>query len=176
MSTCDLPIDMVYLYVNSNDEEWVVKRNQYTMDQNNGACRFRDNKELMYSLRSVEKYAPWIRNIYIVSNSSMPDWLNTNHPKIHIIAHEEIMPPDILPCFNSNVIESFIHMIPGLSEFFLYANDDMFFCNYVTPDFFVKDGKPVVRMMKRQPLSIAPHINSGMLSNSAVVPIGRSSK
>ncbi|MBQ1770769.1 MAG: hypothetical protein II000_02330 [Clostridia bacterium] len=110
------------------------------MDQNISVCRFRDNKELMYSLRSVEKYAPWIRNIFIVSNSSMPAWLNTDHPKLHIISHETIMPADSLPCFNSYVIESYLHRIPGLSEIFLYANDDMFFGNHVSPDFFIKHG------------------------------------
>lgn len=150
MSAYDLPIDLVYLYVNSSDEAWIAKRNQYTMDQNNSACRFRDNKELMYSLRSVEKYAPWIRNIYIVSNSSMPDWLNTDHPKLHVVDHEMIMPPDSLPCFNSYVIESYLYKIPGLSEIFLYGNDDMFFGNHVSPDFFVKDGKPIVRMLKKE--------------------------
>lgn len=149
MSVYDLPIDLVYLYVNSSDEAWIAKRNQYAMDQINGACRFRDNKELMYSLRSVEKYAPWINNIYIVTDSSIPDWLNADHPKLHIVQHEEIMPPEILPCYNSNVIEAHIWRIPNLSEIFLYANDDMFLCNNATPDFFVKDGKPLVRMQRK---------------------------
>ena len=156
MSTYDLPIDLVYLYVNSSDEAWIAKRNQYAMDQNNSVCRFRDNKELMYSLRSVEKYAPWIRNIYIVSNSSMPAWLNTDHPKLHVVGHEIILPTDSLPCFNSSVIECYLHRIPGLSEIFLYANDDMFFGNHVSPDFFVKDSKPIVRMVKND---IAPTNN-----------------
>ena len=153
MSTYDLPIDLVYLYVNNSDEEWIAKRSQYAMDQSNSICRFRDNKELVYSLRSVEEYAPWIRNIYIVSNSSMPDWLNTDHPKIHVIDQESIMPSSIQPCFNSNVIESHLYKIPGLSEIFLYACDDMFLGNHVSPDFFVKDAKPIVRMKKKE---IAP--------------------
>ena len=168
MSTFTAPIDLVYLYVNSSDEEWVNKRNQYAMDHNNSACRFRDNHELMYSLRSVEKYAPWIRNIYIISNSAMPDWLNTNHPKLHIVEHEDIMPPNILPCFNSNVIESYLYKIPGLSEIFLYANDDMFFGNAVSPDFFVKDGKPIVRMIKK---AVTPdsYYNMAILNSKKIV-------
>ena len=150
MPTYDLPIDLVYLYVNSSDETWIAKRNQYAMDQSNSVCRFRDNKELMYSLRSVEKYAPWIRNIYIVSNSSMPAWLNTDHPKLHVVDQESIMPSNIQPCFNSSVIEAYLYKIPGLSEIFLYACDDMFFGNYVSPGFFVKNGKPIVRMQKQE--------------------------
>ena len=149
MSTYDHPIDLVYLYVNGNDEEFLAKRSQYAKDQINGICRIRDNKELMYSLRSVEKYAPWINNIYIVTDSSMPDWLNTDHPKLHIVQNEEIMPSDILPCYNRHLLEAHLWRIPNLSEIFLYANDDMLFCNDVTPDFFVKDGKPLVRMRRQ---------------------------
>lgn len=148
MSAYDLPIDLVYLYVNSSDEAWIAKRIQYAMDQSNSTCRFRDNEELIYSLRSVEKYAPWIRNIYIVSNSCMPAWLNTDHPKLRIINQESIMPSNTQPCFNSSVIEAYLYKIPGLSEIFLYACDDMFFGNHVQPDFFVENGKPIVRMQK----------------------------
>ncbi len=163
MPTCELPIDLVYLYVNNGDEEWVAKRKQYAIDRDNSTCRFRDNKELVYSLRSVEEYAPWIRNIYIVSNSSMPDWLNTDHPKLHVIEQDSIMPPDIQPCFNSNVIESFLYKIPGLSEIFLYACDDMFFGNHVSPDFFVENGKPIVRMQNRE-ITPAKHYFKALLN------------
>ena len=45
-------------------------------------------KELRYSLRSVEKYAPWIRNIYIVTNGQIPSWLKVDHPRLTIVSHE----------------------------------------------------------------------------------------
>ncbi|MBO4862846.1 MAG: hypothetical protein J5517_00625 [Eubacterium sp.] len=145
-----MDIDIVYTYVNSKDEEWVQTRNEnLNMDEIND-CRFRDNDELLFSLRSIEKYAPWIRKIYIITNSSMPEWLDTSNEKIVIVRHEEIMPESILPCYNSNVLEKFFWEIEGLSEIFLFANDDMYFCNHVTKDFFVKDGKPIVRMRKRE--------------------------
>ena len=141
-------MDLVYLYANGNDKEWLEKRKQYAQDKGNGACRYRDNNDLLFSLRSVEKYAPWIRRIYIVTDCSLPEWLNTQHEKIRIVDHREIMPAELLPCYNSNVIESFLTRIPDLSEVFLYANDDMFFGRDVSPGFFVRNGKPVVRMMK----------------------------
>ncbi len=145
-----MDIDLVYLYVNSRDEAWLSRRRQYSQEGRNGIYRFRDNDELMFSLRSVEKYAPWIRTVYIVTDSSMPEWFNTENRRVHIVPHDEIMPPEILPCFNSNVIESYISNIPGLSEVFLYANDDTFFGNEVTPEFFFKDGKPVIRMWEKE--------------------------
>ena len=143
-----MDIDLVYNYVNGNDTEWVEKRNQFAMNEHNTACRFRDNKELLYSLRSVEKYAPWIRRIYIIMDSKVPEWLNLDNDKLRIVTHEEIIPAEYLPTYNSNVIEQHMFNIEGLSEIFLYANDDMFFGNHVSEDFFVKDGKPVIRLVK----------------------------
>lgn len=141
-----MDIDLVYNYVNSNDIEWIERRNKYGKDNCNHECRFRDNYELRYSLRSVEKYAPWIHNIYIVMDSKVPEWLDVSNEKIHIIRHEEIMPKELLPCYNSNVIEFCIDNIPNLSEIFIYANDDMFLGGYVNEAFFVQNGKPIIRM------------------------------
>lgn len=52
--------------------------------------RFADNEELKYSLRSVQKFAPWIRNIHIVTNGQIPAWLNLEHPKINLVTHRVI--------------------------------------------------------------------------------------
>lgn len=143
-----MELDIVYNYVNGNDKEWVNRRSRYVLDRNNSECRFRDNRELMYSLRSVEKYAPWIRKIFILMDSRVPEWLNTDNDRIVIVDHQEFMPEQLLPCYNSNVIEAHLAEIPGLSDIFLYANDDMFFGREVSKEFFVEDGKPVVRMVE----------------------------
>lgn len=145
-----MEIDLVYCYVNGNDEEWKKKRQSYAADEETTVCRFRDNSELKYSLRSVEKNAPWIHRIFIVvdSESQIPDWLDTSNPKIKIIFHRDIIPEQYLPCFNSNVIESYLYRIPGLAEVFLYANDDVFFGNRVVKDFFVSGEKPLVRLVE----------------------------
>jgi hypothetical protein len=101
-------------------------------------------------LRSAEKYAPWIRKIFIVTDNQTPEWLDTTNPKIKIVDHKEIMPEAGLPCFNACVIEYFICKIPDLSEHFLYANDDMFFNADVQPScFFEKDGYPIIRLRKK---------------------------
>lgn len=148
-------IDFVYLWVDGNDPEWQAKRNAFignTQKKSAVNCegRYANNDELKYSLRSIELYAPWIRNIYIVTDNQTPSWLDTSNPKVKIIDHKEIMPVQSLPCFNSCLIEHFIHRIPGLAEHFLYGNDDMFFNKPVTPDmFFTTDGFPIIRFNRR---------------------------
>ena len=155
MSNKRIEIDMVYLWVDGSDPEWLKKRQQFMGTPTRSAeadteGRYANNDELKYSLRSAEKYAPWIRQIFIVTDNQIPIWLNTNHPKVKVIDLTEIMPPEVLPSFNSNVIESHLYRIPGLSEHFLYANDDMFFNAPVLPDFFfANDGYPIVRLKRK---------------------------
>lgn len=149
-----IDIDLVYLWVNGNDPKWIAKRNACIGEPSEMAenCqgRYVDNGELKYSLRSVEKYAPWIHKIFIVTDHQIPEWLDTSHPKIRIVDHSEILPAECLPCFNSVVIEHHLHLIPGLSEHFLYANDDMYMNRPVTPDtFFAKDLLPIIRLNRR---------------------------
>lgn len=149
-----MDIDLVYLWVNGNDPEWIAKREAciggLSKAEENCKGRYVDNDELKYSLRSVEKYAPWIRKIFIVTDNQTPAWLDTSHPKIRIVDHTEIMPAECLPCFNSVVIEHHLHRIPGLSEHFLYANDDMCINKPVAPEtFFAKDSLPKIRLNYR---------------------------
>lgn len=88
------------------------------------------------------KYAPWVRNIYIVTNGQIPSWLNLSHPKIHIVTHTAIFSNQThLPTFASPSIESNIHRIPGLSDHFLYLNDDTMFGQPVYPEDFYTESK-----------------------------------
>jgi hypothetical protein len=87
-------------------------------------------------------FAPFVRHIYIVSDNQTPEWLNTAHPKISLVSHEEIFADDsCLPTFNSHAIESQLHHIAGLAEHFIYFNDDVFLGALCTPeDFFEANG------------------------------------
>lgn len=149
-------IDLVYTWVDGNDPLWIAKRKNlsgstFSNDDSDCVGRYANNDELKYSLRSVERYAPWIHKIYIITDRQIPEWLDISNPKIKIIDHTEIMPAEALPCFNSQVIEHCICNIPDLTEHFLYANDDTFINRYVSPrDFFASDGFPIVRMNRRQ--------------------------
>jgi hypothetical protein len=149
---------MVYLWVNGADPKWAAKKNAALVKAGRvpptaaTANRFDDNYELKYALRSMEKFAPWINHVYIVTDNQRPDWLNDN-PKVTVVDHKDIIPKDYLPVFNSNAIEMFLGNIAGLSEHFLFANDDFFFNRPVRPDFFFdKDGNPIV-MMQEKPWS-----------------------
>ena len=99
--------------------------------------RYVNNDELKYSLRSVERYAPWIRKIFIVTDDQTPEWLDIENPKIKIIDHKEILPAESLPCFNSNVLEHFLCKISNLSEYFILSNDDTFFNKIVSSTTFL---------------------------------------
>lgn len=106
------------------------------------ASRFADNQELRYSLRSVEKYAPWVRMIFIVTNGQIPSWLNLDNPRVKVITHSEIFTNNShLPTFSSPAIESHLHKIPGLSKKFIYLNDDVMFGTEVWPDDFFTHSK-----------------------------------
>ena len=151
--------DLVYLWVDGNDPKiiekrnfWLRKTNRPVNEQALNKCRFVDNEELKYSLRSVQMYAPWVNNIYIVTDNQIPKWLNTSHPKIHIVDHTEIMPKEALPTFNSSAIEACLHKIKGLSEHFIFSNDDMFFARPTDFHFFFdENGLPIFRLGKELP-------------------------
>lgn len=143
----EMNIDLVYLWVDGSDPNWVAKKNQYLDKKVNIIGRYDDNQELKYSLRSVEKHLPWIRKIFVVTDEQVPAFLNPDHPKIQIVDLKEILPKAILPVFNSNIIEQFLYKIPDLSEHFLYANDDMFVNADLEPSFFFKEGLPIMRML-----------------------------
>ena len=89
--------------------------------------RYRDNGELRYSMRSLHKYAPWLRRIYLVTNGQVPSWLDVSNPRVRVVTHAEIFPyPERdLPTFSSPAIEAHLHRIPGISRRFLYFNDDV---------------------------------------------------
>ncbi|MDY6407663.1 MAG: glycosyltransferase [Pseudomonadota bacterium] len=147
-----MEVDLVYLWCSNTQPDFKKKlqqtENNFFISNNKFRpnTRFSDHNELRYSLRSVEKFAPWIHHIYIVTDNQVPEWLNLEHPKITLVDHREIIPEAYLPTFNSNVIEAFIHQIPNLCEKFLFANDDMFFTNDTDPSFFfTDDGRPIHR-------------------------------
>jgi len=142
LSQIDFPVDAVYLWVDGEDAHWRETFNQYSKEplanQYGGASqeRFRQIEELRYSLRSLDMFAPWIRRVYIVTDGQRPSFLVADDRLVFIdhsaIAHDA----GCLPTFNSDAISSWISRIDGLSEHFLYVNDDMFFGRSVQPDLF----------------------------------------
>ena len=128
----DQKIDFVIAWVDGNDPEWRREKS----DRISGISgfdrvddreeRYRDWDNLHYWFRGVEKFAPWVRKIHLVTWGHIPHWLNIEHPKLNIVRHEEFISEKFCPTFNSHTIEWNLHRIPDLSENFVYFNDDIF--------------------------------------------------
>ena len=160
----EFPIDVVYTWVDGSDPEWRRKKEAAEAEREGRAPlelatsrqRFENRDELRYSIRSVHMFAPFVRNIYIVTDGQVPSWLDEGQEGVHVVDHKDIFPPEALPCFNSHAIEARLHHIPGLSEHFLYLNDDVFFGAEVFPtDFFHPNGISKVFLSKA---TIARHL------------------
>ncbi|MFP1627154.1 stealth conserved region 3 domain-containing protein [Streptomyces sp. 5K101] len=158
----DFPVDVVYTWVDDTDPAWRKRRDDVRRsldmpvdDADSGDVRFRNRDELRYSLRSLAMFAPWVRNIYLVTDDQTPEWLDTDQPGIEVVAHRDIFPDQSwLPTFNSHAIESQLHRIDGLSEHFLYFNDDVFIGRPLSPgSFFLSNG---VAKLFRSPTSVPP--------------------
>jgi len=138
-------IDFVILWVNPNDFKWQIEKSKFssTSSDDVGIVRYQDWDNLVYWFRAVEKYAPWVRKIHLVTCGQIPIWLDLDNPKIHLVKHADYMPQDALPVFNSSAIEIGIHRIPELAEKFVFFNDDMILTDYILPDYYFKDNIPV---------------------------------
>jgi len=137
-------IDFVLIWVDGNDSKWQQEKAKYNPDKNTDSskARYRDWDNLKYWFRGVEKYAPWVNNIYFVTCGHVPSWLNLEHPKLKFIKHSDYMSKEYLPTFNANPIELNLHRIKGLSEKFVYFNDDMFIINNTKEEDFFKNDLP----------------------------------
>jgi len=158
-SSSEFPIDAIYTWVNGHDPNWLQKKAHVLKNIQDSEespdisatseSRFIDNEELKYSLRSLELYAPWIRKIHLVTDRQVPPWINTS--RVHIVDHEDIFPNNAaLPSFNSHAIELCLHRIQGLSEHFLYFNDDFILGRCIPRhNFFTHSGLPVLWLIKK---------------------------
>lgn len=150
-------IDFVITWVDGSDKEWLQEKALYdtSVDVDDSAERYRDWELLRYWFRGVEKFAPWVRKIHFVTWGHVPSWLDTENPKLQIVRHEDYIPKEYLPTFNSAVIEIHMHRIKGLSDNFVYFNDDFYLINHVQEKDFFKGEKPC-DMLAFQPVVANP--------------------
>lgn len=159
-------IDAVILWVDGSDPEWIKERNKYQPDnaQDGGKSRYRDWGILKYLLRSICKYASWIRTVHLVTCGQKPEWLNENCTKLHFVKHSDFIPQQYLPTFSSRAIDLNLHRIEGLAEKFIYFNDDMLLTNYVTPSDFFRNGLPC-NMFSERPICYSGNVFAHNLLN-----------
>lgn len=136
-------MDIVITYVNGADPEWQRSYADYTQKPLI-AKRYRDWGTLKYLLRAIERNLPFIGNVFLVvsSRSQVPAWASD---RLKVITHDMIIPPSCLPTFNSTCIEMFLHRIPGLSEEYVYFNDDIIPVLPCRAEDFFRDGKAVLK-------------------------------
>lgn len=135
--------DIVVPWVDGSDPEWQELRRKFMPgDQPFAEKAYRDWGFMRYWFRGVERNLPWIRKVHFITWGHLPKWLDTNHPKLHIVRHEDYIPGRYLPTFSSAPIEWNIHRIEGLAERFIYANDDTLFIGRVPEEYYFRDGLP----------------------------------
>jgi hypothetical protein len=145
----DAPLDVVYTWVDSARADYLNTRDALARTSSDlNPERFRDPADMLrHSLRSLARFFPACGRIFIVTaRPQVPAWLDLSQPRLRVVHHDEFFDdPAALPTFNSNVIESFLHLLPDISPRFLYLNDDYFLGAPVTPaDFIAPDGRPRV--------------------------------
>lgn len=147
-------IDLIIPMVFPQDPVWQAECQKYRGGNDvTQHVRFRSwgTEELL--VRCCMKYMPWVRCIHILlaGESQVQGWMKEaavvqqhTQPKIRIVFHKDFIPENYLPCFSSPCFEMFLHRIPGLSECFIYGNDDMFPLSPLEPDDFfrVADSTP----------------------------------
>jgi tetratricopeptide (TPR) repeat protein len=154
------PIDVVYTWVDAQDPAWMDRFSKYTgidlwknVDRGSNWRRYESYGEISFSIRTVGRFFPAVRNIFIVTDDQrfdLSDLPPALRQKVRFVDHREIIPSDIvaLPTFTSDVIETFLHRIPGLSDTFLYFNDDTFLGRALREQhLFDAGGKPYVNVV-----------------------------
>ena len=162
------PIDAVITWVNGDDPVFKAKKAAYLSGGIEkrldiaGDNRYVAGKEIYWCVGSLLRYAPFLRNIFIVTDGQDPHlegFVAENFPqastKITIVGHSVIFRglEEYLPVFNSRAIEALLWRIPGLSENYIYLNDDFSLAAPVSEgDFFTEEGKIVMYSRKHNAL------------------------
>ena len=161
------PIDAVILWVDGSDPKLAEKRERYLAHEKKSIAhpgalptRFASSNEIRYCVLSILTFARFIRNIYVVTDDQDPDLrdvVRTRFPGkeecIKIVDHREIFRgyEQYLPTFNSSSIIPMISRISGLSERFVFFDDDLILIREVREEDWFVGNRPVLRGCWRLP-------------------------
>lgn len=151
------PIDIVIAWVDGNDSKLKNIRRQF-MNQSESSnalqdTRFASNDEIYFCIASILKFVPYCGKIYVVTDQQTPQWLDQfeqqnlcEKGKIRIVDHTELFRGHefALPTFNSLSIETMLWNIQGISDYFIYLNDDFFFSQPSDQQDFLVDNHMVM--------------------------------
>jgi hypothetical protein len=150
-------IDAVFTWVNGNDEKHKDKLRKFVskevLNSKDLRTKLDQDNEIEFAVKSILKYAKFVRNIFIVTDNQTPDFLKDiekakkEYPTVFIVDHKTIFEGyhQYLPTFNCLPIESLLYKIPNLAEHFLYLNDDFFLLRETNVSDFFMNNKPVIR-------------------------------
>ena len=160
ISQSPCPLDAVILWVDGSDPRLAEKRNIYLKETGSLShpgtkpTFFASVNEIRYCVLSILTFAPFVRNIFIVTDGQDPDLyedIKTYFPEksgtVRIVDHKEIFRgyERYLPTFNSTSIETMIWRIKDLSDNFIYFNDDIFLIREHKPGEWFRNDRPVLR-------------------------------
>jgi len=170
-------MSIVYSWVDGSDVDFLDVKSKYNNGFRTFNSRDRSADELRYSLRSVEKYMPWHKGtIYIVTANQIPKWLNTTNPRIKMVYHKDFIPEHYYPTYDSNTIELFLDKIPGITERFLYFNDDIFINNYIHPCFFFTSKDFYPKVYRRNIVRLTQEKTDSIIENNRVIEMFHATK
>ena len=176
-------VDVVYTWVNTMDSEWLREREVHLGllrgGTDNTGERMVNTKnpwdEILVSIESVRTYLPWVRNIYVIVQrpQGLPGWVSKKYG-VRYVYHDEIYPDvGVLPVYSSQSIETCLHRVPGLSERFIYFNDDTYIMDYMGEEDFFREGMPVGRVFGEK-ISAKTGYNLGdIVHNYGVINISK---
>ncbi len=152
-------IDAVVSWVDGSDPVWKMKKSMYdhmyteASAMDNTAMRFgmeegSDVDELWYCLSCIRKHAPWVRKIYVLMDDCQAPKYSLDKFGAIRMPHSAFIQAGSLPVFNSHAIEANLHRVPGLSEHFVYFNDDCYIRRPVLPSDFFGGDRPILRVRK----------------------------
>lgn len=144
----DYPVDVVIPWVDQNDPAWRKEMLEWAQKEGNTSVsdhseeRFRDWDTVRFLLRGIDRYMPWVRTVHFVTCGHVPEWMNTQAPKLHLVKHSDYIPQEYLPTFSSHCIELNFHRIPDLAEHFVYFNDDILVLRPMKKEDLFHNGLP----------------------------------
>lgn len=138
----DMPIDIVLPWVDDKDPVWQEERAQFLGEATVSATRYESWDNLQYIFRAIEQNMPWFRYVFFVTWGHVPSWLNEENAHLRVVRHDDYIPKEYLPTFNSNVIEMNYHRIKELSENFILFNDDLIPLQPIGKDYYFQKNMP----------------------------------
>jgi hypothetical protein len=166
MSAGAQPIDAVVAWVDGADPAHRAKLEAYLetlghRPKTAAPTRFNSVGEIELCVRSILKFAPFLRRIHLITDAQLPPILPrlwqqdpSLRERVVCVDHRQVFAgfEDCLPTFNARSIESVLWRVPGLAEHFVYFNDDMFLIKHVGPEDWFRGGQPVLHGRYQRPI------------------------